>query len=105
MEGVTVKAGAWAGMDMKSEPRTIIVPRVPFSPPVEVDNQQLTRYLDSKVEAQRRMKQVIGRGIRTPHSDCTVVIIDSRIDSLDGWLPARFVRAWKNRDMVSLAEA
>jgi Rad3-related DNA helicase len=100
MEGVTVKAGAWAGMDMKVEPKTIIVPKVPFGRPVEVDGQQLTQYIDSKIEAQRRMKQVIGRGIRTPDSKCKVIVVDNRIDGLDGWLPARFVRAWKARELA-----
>jgi Rad3-related DNA helicase len=100
VEGVIVKAGAWAGMDSKEAIKTIIIPKVPFGRPVEVENQQMTQYIDSKIEAQRRMKQVIGRGIRTPDSKCKVVVIDNRVEGLDGWLPTRFVRAWKNRELA-----
>jgi Rad3-related DNA helicase len=97
LDAVTVKAGAWAGLDMPTPPRTIIVPTVPYSQPVVIDGEVTSSYLDARVTATRRLRQVLGRGLRTPDADCTMVVLDGRAQKLDAFVPARFSIEWTNR--------
>jgi hypothetical protein len=78
LDGVLIKAGAWAGLDLPVPPKSIIIPRVPYSQPVVIDGEAVSGYLDAKVTATRRLRQVIGRGLRTPDAKCEVVILDGR---------------------------
>lgn len=97
LDGVTIKAGAWAGLDFLIPPKSIIVPQVPFSQPVVIDGEAVSGYLDAKVVATRRLRQVIGRGLRTPDAICDVVILDSRAAKLGGFVPDRFASNWLDR--------
>jgi Rad3-related DNA helicase len=47
----------------------------------------VTSYLDAKVTASRRMRQAIGRGLRTPDAVCTVVVLDARASKLGRFVP------------------
>jgi Rad3-related DNA helicase len=92
-----IKAGAWAGMDTPTRWRTVIIPRVPFGAPIVVDGEAVTSYLDAKVTASRRMRQAIGRGLRTPDAVCTVIVFDARVEKLGNFVPERFTSQWTQR--------
>lgn len=96
-QDLLIRAGIWAGLDTPTRWRTVVIPRVPFGAPVVVDGEAVTSYLDAKVTASRRMRQAIGRGLRTPDAVCTVVILDARADKLGNFLPERFAANWSGR--------
>lgn len=96
-QDLLIRAGAWAGLDTPTRWRTVIIPRVPFGAPVVVDGAAVTSYLDAKVTASRRMRQAIGRGLRTPDAMCTVVVLDGRAVKLGNFLPDRFASNWVER--------
>lgn len=96
-DGIFVSAGAWAGLDTPLRWRSIIVPRVPFGQPVVIDGEIMTSYFDARNTAVRRLRQVIGRGLRTPDAICSVYILDARAESLSGFVPERFSAAWIGR--------
>ena len=93
-DGVLVAAGAWAGLDTPLRWRSIVVPRIPFGKPSVLDGKIESRYVDSRNIAVRRMRQVAGRGLRTPDARCTLYILDERYRSLGQFLPERFERSW-----------
>lgn len=95
--GIFVSAGAWAGLDTPLRWRSIIVPRIPFGQPVVIDGETTTSYFDARNTAVRRLRQVIGRGLRTPDAICSVYILDARAESLSGFVPERFSAAWIGR--------
>ncbi len=97
-DGVTIRAAAWAGLDLADRPASIIVPRVPFSSPVVIDGEPVSRYFDAHVTAVRRLRQVIGRGLRTPDAVCRVTILDARATRLGEFVPKRFREAWPTFD-------
>ena len=90
---IFVAAGAWSGLDNPAlRWRTVILPKVPYGPPVELSGQQLTHYIDSRVTAVRRICQGLHRGLRTPDARCHLAILDPRgrrPDLLEA-IPARF---------------
>lgn len=104
-DGVLIAAGAWAGLDTALRWRTIVVPRVPYPVPKKDGSADAERalcaakwtYLDNCNTAIRRLRQVIGRGLRTPDAECTVIILDKRATQLTGFIPERFERAWEDR--------
>lgn len=96
-EGLLIKAGAWAGLDTPTRWRSVIVPRVPFGAPVVVDGKAVTSYLDAHATASRRMRQAIGRGIRTPDAVCSITILDERATQLGAFVPERFASPWDQR--------
>lgn len=102
--GVLIAAGAWAGLDTAVRWRSIVVPRVPYSKPVVVEGDVTTSYLDARNTAIRRLRQVIGRGLRTPDAVCDVYILDGRYERLEAFVPERFRSAWKYRDNKSFTE-
>jgi hypothetical protein len=92
--GVLVAVAAWAGLDTPTQWASIIIPKVPFEPPAEIDEHIESRYIDSKNVAIRRMRQVVGRGLRRPDAKCTVYILDGRYKKLGRFLPKRFAESW-----------
>jgi len=102
--GVLIAAGAWAGLDTAVRWRSIVVPRVPYSKPVVVEGDVTTSYLDARNTAIRRLRQVIGRGLRTPDAVCDIYILDGRYDRLEAFVPERFKTAWRDRDNQSFLE-
>ena len=102
--GVLFAAGAWAGLDTPLRWRSIIVPRVPFGQPVVIDGDVTTSYVDARNTAVRRLRQVIGRGLRTPDAVCSVYILDARVEKLSGFIPDRFSSAWVGRTYLEGAK-
>lgn len=88
--GVLIAAGVWAGLDTPVRWASIVVPRVPFGAPVVVDGEITTSYLDARNTAVRRLRQAIGRGLRSPDATCHVAIVDARAAKLPRWVPERF---------------
>lgn len=89
-DGVLVAAGAWAGLDTPVRWASIVVPKIPFERPTVLDEKIESRYIDSRNVATRRMRQVIGRGLRTPAARCEVYILDGRYRTIGNFLPERF---------------
>jgi len=105
--GILIAAGAWAGLDTPLRWRSIVVPRIPFEPPTILDDKIESRYIDSRNTAVRRMRQVAGRGLRTPDAQCTLYLLDERCKSFGNFLPDRFGRGWMEgaRSEVVLSRA
>ena len=97
LDGVLIAAGAWAGLDTPQRWRSIIVPRVPYGQPVVIDGEITTCYFDARNTAIRRLRQVIGRGLRTPDAICSIFIADARAEKLVAFVPDRFAAAWAGR--------
>ncbi len=96
-DGIPIAAGTWAGLDTPLRWRAIVVPRVPFGQPVVIDGEATTSYFDARNTAVRRLRQVIGRGLRTPDAVCSVYLLDRRAEKLSGFVPERFSSAWAGR--------
>jgi Rad3-related DNA helicase len=94
---VLIAAGAWAGLDTATPWKTIVVPRVPYERPVVLDGEIESRFLDTRNTAVRRMRQVIGRGLRTPDAQCTICILDGRYRNIEAFVPQRFRLNWSDR--------
>ena len=105
--GTLIAAGAWAGLDTPIRWASIVIPRIPFERPQVLDDKIESRYIDSRNVAVRRMRQVVGRGLRTPDADCAIYILDERYERLGQFLPDRFQQSWAEgaRTEVTLSEA
>lgn len=92
-DSILVAAGAWSGLDSPTHRwKTVVIPKAPYGAPVEIDSQQITHYIDSKVTATRRINQGLHRGLRTPDAVCTLLLLDPRCNRPDllAAIPARF---------------
>lgn len=92
-DGMLIAAGAWSGLDApRLRWKTVVIPQTPYGPPVSVDGQPMSRYIDSQVVALRRTNQGLHRGLRTPDAHCTLLLLDPRSgrDALLQAIPARF---------------
>lgn len=112
-DGILLAAGAWTGVD---EPRlrwrTVVMPKVPYGPPITVDGQDITHYADSRATALRRICQGLHRGLRTADASCALLLLDKRFarPELRSAIPARFqglLRGYDegNRREVTLSKA
>ena len=99
-EGILIAAGAWAGLDTPLRWRSIVIPRVPYGQPIIIDGEATTSYIDARNTAVRRLRQVIGRGLRTPDARCSIYVLDSRVEKLTGFIPERFRSAWAEKTYV-----
>lgn len=97
---ILIAAGAWAGLDTPLRWRSIVVPRVPFGQPVVIEGEVTTSYLDARNTAVRRLRQVIGRGLRTPDAVCSIYVMDRRVEKLSGFVPERFATDWTERSFL-----
>ena len=106
-DGILIAAGAWAGLDTAIQWKSIIIPRIPFGQPQVVEGEVTTHYLNARNTAVRRLRQGIGRGLRTPDAQCAVFILDERVLKLSGFVPQRFATAWAegNRTDVVISKA
>jgi len=95
--GILIAAAAWAGLDAPVKWRSIIVPVVPFERPTVIDDQVESRYIDARNTAVRRLRQVIGRGLRSPDAKCTIYFLDPRVLKLPAFWPTRFAAVWESR--------
>jgi Rad3-related DNA helicase len=105
-DGILIAAGAWSGLDSPSlRWKTVVIPRAPYGPPTELDGQQVTHYIDSKVTATRRINQGLHRGLRTPEAICKLLLLDPRCNrpELLSAIPARFsVQSFSEGQRVEL---
>ena len=99
-EGVLIAAGAWAGLDTPLRWRSIVIPRVPYGQPVVIEGEATTSYIAARNTAVRRLRQVIGRGLRTPDALCSIYILDDRVRKLSGFIPQRFSGQWDAKSYV-----
>jgi Rad3-related DNA helicase len=93
LDSILVAAGAWSGLDTPAlRWKSVVIPKVPYGAPVEVEGQQLTHYLDSRTTAVRRINQGLHRGLREPDAACELLILDLRANRADlrEAIPARF---------------
>lgn len=97
---VLIAAGAWAGLDTSIRWDTIVIPRIPYERPVILDGHVESSFLDTRNTAVRRMRQVIGRGLRTPDAACTVHILDSRYRNIEAFVPMRFRASWQGKGFL-----
>jgi 5-methylcytosine-specific restriction endonuclease McrA len=93
-DGILIAAGAWAGLDTPIQWASIVIPRVPFERPTVLDEKIESRYIDSRNTANRRMRQVIGRGLRRPDAQCAIYILDQRHAKIGAFVPERFTNSW-----------
>lgn len=96
---VLVAAGAWAGLDTSKAWKSVVVPRVPFKRPIILDGAVESRYFDARNTAIRRLRQVLGRGLRQPTASMTFYLLDPRfeIQRMSAFVPQRFQAAWAGR--------
>lgn len=95
-----IATAAWAGLDTPVIWRSIVVPKIPFQRPTIIDDKVESHYFNSRNTAIRRMRQVIGRGLRSPDAECDIIIGDPRWDKIQAFVPDRFKQSWstKTRD-------
>ncbi len=79
--GTLVSPAAWAGVDGTFD--NIVIPRMPFPPPDEEAVQMFgadpaCAFLDARADVIRRVRQAIGRGMRSRQQSCAVWILDPR---------------------------
>jgi 5-methylcytosine-specific restriction endonuclease McrA len=95
-----IAAGAWAGLDTPVAWSSIVVPRIPYERPVVLDDQIESSFLHTRNTAIRRMRQVIGRGLRTPEARCEIYILDGRYKDVESFIPHRFQQQWKDKGVI-----
>lgn len=98
-DGILVAAGAWSGLDApRLRWKTVVIPKAPYGPPSTIDGQGVTRYIDSRVTAVRRICQGLHRGLRTPDAECALLLLDPRCSrpELREAIPSRFRVAWES---------
>ncbi len=105
-DAILIAAGAWTGLDSPQlRWRTVVIPKAPYGAPTEIDGQQITHYIDSKVTATRRINQGLHRGLRTPEAVCKLLLLDPRCNrpELLAAIPARFrVQSFSEGQRVEL---
>ena len=96
-----IATAAWAGLDTPVVWKSIIIPKIPFPPPVTLDGNVESHYISSRNAAIRRMRQVIGRGLRSADAECSIIICDPRWSKIESFVPARFQQAWQSKRTYS----
>ena len=97
---ILIAAGAWAGLDTPTQWKSIVVPKIPYERPVILDDQVESNFLHTRNTAIRRMRQVIGRGLRTPDASCDIFILDKRFKNVESFIPERFKANWNNKTFL-----
>ena len=100
-DGMLIAAGAWAGLDTPIQWLSVVIPRIPFPRPEVLDDNIESHYLNIKNTATRRMRQVIGRGLRRPDAKCSIYLHDPRWKQVESFVPARFVDEWNTKKSYS----
>ena len=96
-----IATAAWAGLDTPVVWKSIIIPKIPFPPPVTLDGNVESHYISSRNAAIRRMRQVIGRGLRSADAECSIIICDPRWSKIESFIPLRFQQAWDEKRTYS----
>ena len=97
---ILIAAGAWAGLDTPIQWKSIVVPKIPYERPVILDDQVESSFLHTRNTAIRRMRQVIGRGLRTPDASCDIFILDKRFKNVESFIPERFKANWNKKTFL-----
>ena len=97
---VLIAAGAWAGLDTPIQWASIVIPRIPYERPVVLDGQHESSFLDTRNTALRRMRQVIGRGLRSPEAHCEIYVLDGRYKNIEAFVPKRFRSGWASKQFL-----
>ena len=97
---VLIAAGAWAGLDTPIQWASIIIPHIPYERPVVLDGQHESSFLDNRNTALRRMRQVIGRGLRSPEASCDIYVLDGRYKNIEAFVPKRFRTGWTGKQFL-----
>jgi 5-methylcytosine-specific restriction endonuclease McrA len=97
---ILIAAGAWAGLDTPTQWKSIVVPKIPYERPVILDDQVESSFLHTRNTAIRRMRQVIGRGLRTPDASCDIFILDKRFKNVESFIPERFKANWNKKTFL-----
>ena len=97
---VLIAAGAWAGLDTSVRWASVVIPKIPFEKPVILDGHQESHFLNSRNTAVRRMRQVLGRGLRSPDAECSVYILDGRSKAIESFVPKRFSSQWADKGVL-----
>jgi len=97
---VLIAAGAWAGLDTPIQWASIVIPRVPYDRPVVIEGNHESSFFDIRNTALRRMRQVIGRGLRSPDAECDIYICDGRFKNIESFVPTRFRSAWVHKGFL-----
>lgn len=94
---VLIAAGAWAGLDTPIRWRHVVMPKAPYGAPTILDDNEVSRYVDSRNMAVRRFRQGMARGLRTPDAVCTLHLLDGRFSRAEfaKAFPVRFARAYE----------
>lgn len=79
--GTLISPAAWAGVDATFD--NIVIPRLPFPTPDEEAEREFgtspaCAFLDARADVIRRVRQAIGRGMRSYQQSCDVWILDPR---------------------------
>ena len=97
---VLIATGAWAGLDTPIKWASVIIPRIPYDAPMVLDENIESSFLNSRNKAIRRMKQVIGRGLRSSDAECTIYILDGRYRNIESFIPKRFRPQWQSKTFL-----
>ncbi len=107
---VVVTPAAWAGVDIPGGWAHIVIPRVPFEPPDEEHDEVFSiddgrAYLEAVEIAIRRMRQGLGRGLRSENDSCVAWILDPRFPLSRRHINSGLVTHGKAARMLALADA
>lgn len=92
----------WEGVDNPGGWQHLVIPRIPY-PVVGEDDEQ--SFLNSQEVAMRRLRQALGRAIRSPNDSATVWILDPRFPVPRSMMKTGLVTQKKAANHLRLVES
>ena len=99
-----IATAAWAGLDTPVIWKSIVIPKILFPVVQEIDGNVESQYFNLRNTAIRRMRQVIGRGLRSPDAECDIIICDPGWQKIESFVPKRFKQDWANEANKAYSE-
>ena len=99
-----IATAAWAGLDTPVVWKSIVIPKIPSQNLTIIDGQVESHYVNARNAAIRRMRQVIGRGLRSPDAECDIIICDPRWQKIESFVPERFKQNWADEANQAFSE-
>lgn len=99
-----IATAAWAGLDTPVIWKSIVIPKIPYSNPEIIEGKVESHYFNARNAAIRRMRQVIGRGLRSPDAECDIIICDPRWQKIESFVPERFKQNWADEANQAYSE-
>ena len=99
-----IATAAWAGLDTPVIWKSIVIPKIPYSNPTIIEGKVESHYFNARNAAIRRMRQVIGRGLRSPDAECDIIICDPRWQKIESFVPERFKQNWADEANQAYSE-